>query len=460
MPYKSWYQNSRTTLAVLLATGAIACAAATAAAQTPAESPMANRDFAGYIPGRCAVAARLIDDVNRHDYRDTVAYHPASDTLFTATVASLRDCEKAYAGRTIESDELLDQARVQLFTAQDEAAIASARKRLETMASRTPEERAWELFLIVTDNLAGKPARMEEARKALAELDALGELAASIRVLAHYAMASAAIRQFDDESMRAEVDAIVEIWNGLDAESKRWRYFWMLNSLHNLAAAEAAAGRIDLAHEALERLLAQIPANDNRALQMYRAVQRTYRLIGQRAAPLEARFWYNTGVTGPTRPAPGRVSLILPLQRPCHKVGNCLEMVHAARRIAKEFEGQDLDITFRIRTFGFYADTAPAPPIAEARYDSTYFLGQLGIPGALAVAESRYSFRPDGRRVNEPTTDDLNYLRATVILVDRNGIIRYIAEGWNPVFETRVTEFIRKLLDEPAGGVEVNAESG
>jgi len=456
MRYKSWYQSSRITLATLWATGALACAAATAAAQSP--NPMANRDFSGYNPGRCVAAARLIERVNRFDHNDTSAYHPASDTLFTATVASIRGCEAAYVGTPIGTDELLDQARVQLFTAQDEAAIASARQRLGTMASRTPEERGWELYLIVTDYLAAKPARIDEARKALAELDAIGKSVGGIRVLAHFAMASAAIRNWDDELMRAEVDALVKIWTELDAETKRWRYFWMLTSLTNLAAAEAAADRTDLALAAIERLLALIPANDTRALQMYRAIERTYRLTGQKAAPLEAKFWYNTGSTGTTRPAPGRVSLILPLFRPCDEVGNCRELVQAARRIAHEFQGQDLDITFRIRTFGFYADTAPAPPLAEARYDSTYFLGQLRIPGALAVEETKFSFKPDGRRVNEPTTDDLNYLRARVVLVDRNGVIRYVAEGWNPVFEDRLREFIRKLLAEPAGGAKANIE--
>ena len=418
---------------------------APAATQSPAGQP-----FAGYNPGRCAVAAPMIDAINRHDRRDTTMFTPARDTLFTATVESLRECERAYGGTTSDPRERLNVARVQLFTGQDEAAAATQREHMASVADRPAEERAWELYLIISDNLAGKPARLERAHAALAELDALGRPAAGLRVVAHYLMMRAAIERYDDDAMRREAAAALQAWLELDEESRLWRADILANVFLQRAAVEVLARGGDAARAVVDSARGIVPARATSARMRIENARRLYSNVGRSAAPLEARFWYNTGATGTHRPAPGRVSLILPAQQPCFPA--CLAMIDAARRIEARFRGQELDITFRTRTHGFYADTAPATPLAEAQYDSAYFLHHVKIPGALAIAETKYGFRPDGRRVDEPTPDDLNYPEAHVIVVDRKGIIRYAASGWDPVLEARVTELIERLLREETNG--------
>jgi hypothetical protein len=145
------------------------------------------------------------------------------------------------------------------------------------------------------------------------------------------------------------------------------------------------------------------------------------------------------------------VSLILPIYVPCS--GPCLTMLDGARRIERRFRGQDLDITFRTRTYGFYADTAPVTPLSEAEHKRDYLLNWLkgGLPGALAIAQTDYDWLPDGRRVNQQTTDDMNYPGAGVVVVDRKGIIRYVAGGWDSVQESRITALIERMLAEKEG---------
>ena len=63
-------------------------------------------------------------------------------------------------------------------------------------------------------------------------------------------------------------------------------------------------------------------------------------------------------------------------------------------------------------------------------------------PGAPAIAEPRYPWTADGRRVNEPTTDDQNAPGAGVLLIDRRGIIRYAADE-----SGRVVEVNEMVLD-------------
>ncbi len=411
-----------------------------AAAQETGHNP-----FAHYNPGRCAVAATWIDMLNRYDRRDTTVYSPARDTLFTATRESLRECERVYAGSTPEAAEVLNVARVQLFTGQDEAAAATQRRHLESVAGLPAGERAWELYLAFRDNMAGKPARLERARALLAELDALGTPAASVRTLAHYAMLNSAIQRQDDEEMRREMAAVLEAWRELDEETRLWRADILASAFLDRAAVEVLAQGGDAARTVVDSARGIVPTEARTARARIENARTIYGNVDRTAAPLDAQFWYNVGATGTHRPAPGRVSLILPAPWGC--VGGCA-LIDAARRIEARFRDLGLDITFRTRTRGFYADTAPATPLAEAQYDSTYFLDLVKVPGALAIAETKYSFRPDGRRLDEPTTDDLNYPRAVVVVVDRKGIIRYAAGFWNPVLETRITDLIERLLKE------------
>ena len=412
-----------------------------AAQQQPAEPT-----FAGYNPGRCVVAARVIDGVNSHDRRDTSRYTPARDTLFTATTRSVRTCEASFGGATTDDEQTLHLARLQLLTAEDQAAMATARRHLGSVAGRSPEMRAWELYLLVTDNLNGKPARVEQARQALAQLDKLGKAAASVRTLAHAAMADDAIERFDDATMRTETAAVLAAWQELDAETRLWRASALASALVGRAQVEALVRGGDAARAVMDSALGIVPPAAKQARMYVEGTHRVLQNIDKKAASLDARFWYNVGKTGTTRPAAGRVSLVVPIYRPC--MGGCLSMLDGIRRIARQFREQDLDITFRTRTFGFYLDTAPASPLAEAKYDSLYLLGDVGLPGALAIAETKYSWKADGRRIDEPTVDALNFPGAAVILIDRRGIIRYAASSWSGVFEERVTKLIERAIAE------------
>ena len=434
---------TRTILA--FAAAALAWSPAGAAAQETGHKP-----FEHHNPGRCVLAATMIDRLNRHDWRDTTIFSPARDTLFTATRESLRECERVYGGTAPEPVEMLNVARVQLFTGQDEAAAATQRRHLESVAGLPADQRAWELYLAFSDNMAGKPARLDRARALLAELDALGKPAASVRVLAHNAMLNNAVQRHDDEEMRREMAAVLQAWQELDEETRLWHATPLASAFTTRAAVEVLARGGDAARAVIDSARGIVPTQARFARAMIERARRLYSNIDRTAAPLEAHFWYNVGAAGTDRPAPGRVSLILPAPWGC--VDGCA-MVDAARRLDARFRELGLDITFWTKTRGFYADTAPATPLAEAQYDSTYFLHHVKVPGALAITETKFSFRPDGRRLNEPTSKELNYPEAEVIVVDRNGIIRYAALGWNAILETRITDLIERLLkEEPPGG--------
>lgn len=435
-------RSERSTLAA--AGLALAALASNAAAQQPAARP-----FDGFTAGRCVVAARIIDELVTRDAADTAVYRPGTDTVATVTADTIGVCRAAFGGTTDEPTEVLNLARLHLYTAQDEAAIATARRHMATMERRTPEERAWELYLIATDNLAGKPARLERADAAIAELDRMGKTAATVRVLAHASRAFAAFSRYDDATVDAETKASIAAWKELDDETGLWRAGTLASVYLMRAQLAALTKNGDAARAVIDTARGVVPPKAEQARRLIETAGRMYQVVDKAAAPVEGTFWFNVGAEGRKRPTKGKVSIILEMARPC--TFSCPSMVRAMKRYDRRYREQGLEITFQTRTFGFYVDTAPASPYEEARWDSTYFIGELALPGAVAIEETQYTWRPDGRRLNSPTLNQVNYPNATIAIVDRRGIVRYVASTWSPALEERYRQMIERLLAEAAG---------
>lgn len=440
------YKRS-TILATVVATILVSSLASPEAlAQTSATE---DREFVGYDPGRCVAATRMIDGLNRHDYRDSTVFDPARDSLFTATVERIKACDEAYGGTTDDPIQRLNLARVKLFTDQDAEAAEVIRRHMTAMADLSDEEKAWELNLIVSDYLAGKPARLEEAAEAVAELDALGEAAAGMRLLAHTAMMRSAVMRHDDDEMRKEAGAAIEAWHELDEDAQLWHASTLASALVRRANVEALIGDGDGALAVIDSAHGLIPQQARQARTIIGRAQMLYSNIAKDAVPLNAEYWYNIHHLGSDEvPAPGRVTLVLPISREC--VGPCLSILAAIRRVKEKFQDDGLDIVFRLTTAGYYLDEAPIDPVEEAERLSDHLLNDAQLPGALAVIETKYSWRSDGRRRNEPPAYARAYPVASLILFDRNGVVRYVADrgGWDLLLETRITRLIEQLIEE------------
>lgn len=431
-----------------------------AAQQAPA------RPFAGFIPGRCVIATREIDRVLRRDMVDTVAYSAASDTLFTTTADSVRMCQASFGGTTTDEREALALAQTRLFTRQDSIALATARRHLHAFAKRTPAERAWELYLSASDNLEGKPARLARAHASIVQMDALGKPAASVRVLAHYSLAFLTFGRSMDSTTRAETDAAIRAWKELPQETRLWRSTTLASTYLLRAQLEALTTGADAARATIDTALATLPLEAKMARALVGQAKEMYAIMGKKAEPIEAAFWYNTGapeaggvglgsvslVAAPaptTRPTRGKVSILLDVYRPC--VGGCFRTLASMRRYAQRFESRSVEITFHTKTYGFYLDTAPASPLAEAQYDSAYLVHDLQLPGALAVAETKYTWKADGRRINAPTANETHYPATGVAFIDKQGVIRLVTQYWDRRLEERYAKMIEGWLAEGGG---------
>jgi hypothetical protein len=150
--------------------------------------------------------------------------------------------------------------------------------------------------------------------------------------------------------------------------------------------------------------------------------------------------------TAASRPARGYVSIISDVTHFCGAA--CQDRYDAMLRYQHRFNDRGLQLINTTRTYGFFVDTAPVTPDREAQYDSAYFLGEMHVPGMLSVAETKFTWLPDGRRKDDPTAQEQNYPYATFVIVDKQGLVRYAAFSWDPMMEEPLASLIERLLKE------------
>jgi hypothetical protein len=410
-----------------------------------------------FTPSRCAMVPGLAEQFADRQGHDPAAFTPASDTLRRTTIDAALACDGVYGGLTSDERQLLDLARVKLAAGADSVAASLQRRYLEHLADAPARERAWALYLITSDNLAARPPRLALARRAVTALDALVSAsgpsdsvaragATRAQILAHQALAQAALRAWDDSAARAESRRAIDLWKQIPDSGRRSLTVPVALAYLLLAEVELRTVGIDSARAVIDSANRFIPpgAPGN----WYVATTRTmYAVLGKPAAPVEARFWFNTGGDSTPRPARGRVSIISGVSHYCGM--SCRGRYDAMARYQSRFGARGLDLINVTRTFGFYVDTAPVSPEQEARYDSVYFRSELRVPGMLAVAETKYSWLPDGRRADDPTAQEGHYPFATFVIVDKSGLVRYVAFDWDPILEEPLARLIEGLLDEP-----------
>jgi hypothetical protein len=416
-------------------------------AASQARAQGTQRAFDSFTPGACFWVSRLVQAAALRDKPDTTSYYPAKDSTIALARDSVRFCSSAYSTPSGAND-LLDEARIRLVAGDDAVARTMAQRYLATLADSSAEQKAWALHLLVETDLRVRPRRFSDAVQTLAELDKLGPKAARASVMSHLAFAAARRDSWDDSSATAEASAAIAKWktlspeDALDLSGEATRAFLMKAEIAmRTSSGDAARAIVDTAQRT-------IPSAAAFAKRQLEAARRLYGIVGKKAEPIVATYWFNISDPSASRPALNKVTVILEASHACGSA--CRPRYRALARLNSRFGTRGLEIISFTKTVGYYREVAPVTPAEEAKYDSTFFLVTRQLPGALAVFETKFRWLPDGRRINEPTPQDRNYPLATLIIVDRRGSIRYAATGWDPVLEEPLAKLIEKLLTENA----------
>jgi len=128
------------------------------------------------------------------------------------------------------------------------------------------------------------------------------------------------------------------------------------------------------------------------------AVQAGLRGGGLPAPPIEAGFWFSRPDSQAAYPRKGLVSLVVFVDERCGP--QCYGDYGALQRLKQRF-GERLDVVVVTGTKGYFRESPPLEPAAEAAVLREYFLDRLKLPAALAVTNTPFVTLPppDRRRI-------------------------------------------------------------
>lgn len=203
---------------------------------------------------------------------------------------------------------------------------------------------------------------------------------------------------------------------------------------------------------------------------------------GRPAPTLEADVWLGCGDRCEPRPTPGRVSLVvffyhdvvreLPYDRhKCVRVisgaegirAHCPRLVYTLRRLADRFP--ELDITIVTRTHGFFGYLKEDMTAEKEAELLRRWLEYFGVRAVISMTETDYWRLPnhDRRRIDEPTTNEVNYSfdgpagprpNGWSVLIDEDGLIVYDTvlqpDSRSFAYESQLIEMIEALLERNA----------
>lgn len=198
---------------------------------------------------------------------------------------------------------------------------------------------------------------------------------------------------------------------------------------------------------------------------------------GESAKPVTGDFWFKREGDKVSRlpqapgslPASGRISLVVFYDIRCedntpvfigqyHRFypgGQCLASYPILRRMVEQYPS--LQVTIVSLTDGFIGNTEPMSPEEEAEQKSNWWLSTHKLPATLAVSEQEF-FKlpaPDGRRVDTPHENSINYLfgsgatrvpSSTAFLIDVDGTILY-GNGLSRFSERKFTELLNVITN-------------
>ncbi len=418
--------------------GTALCVAGSLSAQ--GSTPPVPDGYTQYWPGACVEGVTRGRNFYWRAREDTAEFTLARDTMVDDAKRIARDCARRFQTNAVQLApyELIPYVRLLLAAGDDSGAVRASSQRLSAPDVRETDDRAWALAQLVEAYLDARPARVGQARVYLAQLDALkGSAAAVGKVRAQLSLAEYFRHVGDDTAMRVACDATIAAGRELSEHDRIEFSSYLVNAYRYLAEAEgdrtgdAAAPRAVIARARTD--IGKIRHVDA----MLNGYDSVFARYGTKAPRIVASRWI--GAAGDTiHPAMGKLSLL--------NFQPYRWTIPATRRLARA-AGDGADVAFVRGTIGYFRDLGPLSTDAEVRELTRYFTSDLIVPGPVAITETQYEILPDGRRVSQPTPNDRAYGTehgATIVVVDRQGIIRRIWLYWDNDYEPRIAATLRR----------------
>jgi len=155
------------------------------------------------------------------------------------------------------------------------------------------------------------------------------------------------------------------------------------------------------------------------------SLRQPYTLVSVAAPPITATHWYPTPSDSAARPRKGVVTLVFSANASCG--GGCYSQYAVLRRLQASYGSRGLQIVMLAPTQGFFRNQPQPDPARESEQASHYLLDFVKLPGVLGVEETKFSFRPDGMRLNMFGDTRRDYFKGrNAIVVGKDGVVREV----------------------------------
>lgn len=301
---------------------------------------------------------------------------------------------------------------------------------------------------------AGGDINIREAEDKASRIDAMPADSVQPKLQAHLALGSY-YRNLDIE--HAVVRHYSRILELSDKRPGEEALNYAVAATANLAGVWINRGdqkrALSLIDKTLGRLLAAAPSPQLEEARRFLEDQRArYRMIGEKAPPLEARYWLNVADSSSPLEMSGKVRLLVFTATFC---APCQKSYLALKRLADEFAPRGFEVVFATRLFGTVGPRRVAPD-EELQQNRRHFVEEhnLGFPVAIEAQPPASQRTRPGWPSESP--NERNYHTAGIpeyILIDRVGTIRRIVfAGWDPANEAGIRDAILSLLPATSGG--------
>lgn len=388
-------------------------------------------------PGACVEAIRRSDAFYWRTTPDTIQFSMTRDTMLTVSAELASVCAKQFPVNEVPPRDLIQLAAVHLASGDDAAAERAIERRIQSESGASAGVRARSLQGIAAAYLNASPARVEVALRYLDQLDAIaGEEAALARFQAHLLAQRYFWRSGNDASFREHADRAIVATKQMNTRDRNEFGVYMAEIYKLLAHAEGArTGTAEAPRAVIQRARENFSTLSFGSAMMEKP-DTIASMYGRPGPKVQADHWLGE-ITDTLLPAPGRFTVIV--FRPDRTSVATLSRLH------KRY-GDQIAIVGVISTVGYFRDDGPLEVEEELKLLERYYIDELGMPGVMAVSETRFTKMPDGRRRAPLDPTSRAYwtpASAVAVVLDRDGIIRRVfTETWRPWFETQIIEFI------------------
>lgn len=397
-----------------------------------------------YWPGSCVEAVRRTNDLYWRARPDTARFDLARDTMLAASTVVARECVSKFSIAQVKAEHLILLAQVYLALEDDSSAHAAIQRRLDAEASKSVAIRSRTFAEIIGTYLRASPARLSDALATQRQLETLTSADAAIGKVGAYQTLAMYYLKVDDDSNAIVMSERLLVAGAQLSPRDRQEFANTLFGAYAVLAeiAGARSGTTEGVAPIVTRAREDL-GNLEPVEQRLEALESTYQLYGDEGGRLTGDFWFHeAGDTTPViRPTPGKISII--------SFQPVRAQIPVFRRLQARF-GDRIELTFVLRTNGYFRDQGPLTPIEEAKILREYYIDELRLPGVLVISSASSQELPDGRLVKGKSENVLKYSgggkgNPGTLILDRQGVIRRIFSGWPPWAERELEQAVEKI---------------